>query len=202
MSVAFGGMFDFHQSFSSGADIRFGHDMVGDEIVTLDVRDEIARGHEPFGKIMSAVGELRDGQRLKLIAPFQPVPLFGILAADGFSHEVRETASGDWEVLFSRTRETKLTSASSRACSQSPRLSPPCDCESTKVVDLDTREMEPPQPLVTILEGISDLPPGAELRARTSRRPMHLYPALEERGFQGRTDEQPDGSFVTLIRRA
>ena len=139
MSGAFGGMFDFHQSFSGGAGIRFGHDMVGDEIVTLDVRDEIARGHEPFGKIMNAVGELRDGQRLKLIAPFQPVPLFGILAADGFSHEVRETASGDWEVLFSRTRETKLTSASSRACSQSPSLSPACGAKPTISVELDPR---------------------------------------------------------------
>jgi uncharacterized protein (DUF2249 family) len=193
---------DLHQSRRESDRVRYGHDMVGNEIVTLDVREEIARGREPFGRIMSAVGKLTSGQSLKLIAPFQPVPLFGVLAAEGFSHTTRETTSGDWEVLFSRTRETKLTSASSRACSQSPRLSPPCDCESTKVVDLDTRELEPPQPLVTILEGISDLPPGAELRARTSRRPMHLYPALEERGFQGHSEEQPDGSFVTLIRRA
>jgi uncharacterized protein (DUF2249 family) len=98
--------------------------MVADEIVTVDVREEIAQGHEPYGKIMRAVGSLKAGQSMKLLAPFEPVPLFGVLAASGFSHEVRETASGDWEVLFSRTRETKLTSASSRACSQSPSISP------------------------------------------------------------------------------
>jgi uncharacterized protein (DUF2249 family) len=131
------------------------------------------------------------------------VPLFGVLAARGFSHELRETASGDWEVLFSRTRETKLTSASSRACSQSPSISPACgETPETKVFECDTRGQEPPQPLVTILEALSDLADGAELHARTDRRPMHLYPALEQRGFQGLTEEQPDGSFVTLIRRA
>lgn len=194
--------FDFHQSGRRGRGLRYAHDMVADEIVTVDVRDELAQGHEPFGKIMKAVGNLTNGQSLKLIAPFQPVPLFSVLAAQGFSHSVREMTSGDWEVLFSRTRETKLTSASSRACSQSPSLSPARTSGSTQDVDLDTRGQEPPQPLVTILEALDGLPDGGELRARTNRRPMHLYPALEERGFQGRSEEQPDGSFITFIRRA
>ena len=40
-----------------------------------------------------------------------------------------------------------------------------------------------------------------ELRAQTDRRPLHLYPLLEQRGFTGETEEQSDGSFVTTIRR-
>lgn len=200
--TAFAAKFDFYQSdFSKGA-VGSGHDMTGNEIVTLDVRQEIAQGREPFGRIMSVVGQLRNEQTLKLIAPFQPVPLFHVLEAQGFSHQVRETSSGDWEVLFSRTRETKLTSASSRACSQSPNLSSARRGKSVQVIDVDTRGLEPPQPLVSILEALDDLPESGELRARTSRRPMHLLPALEERGFQGRCEEQSDGSFVTYIRRA
>lgn len=114
--------------------------MVADEIVTVDVRDDIAHGREPFGRIMRAVGDLKAGQAMMVVAPFEPVPLFGLLAASGFSHEVRETTSGDWEVLFSRTRETKLTSASSRACSQSPSTSPACGSKpSPKLGALDTR---------------------------------------------------------------
>lgn len=117
--------------------------MVVDEIVTVDVREEIALGREPFGRIMKAAESLKAGQRMKLLAPFQPVPLFGVLAANGFSHEVRETTSGDWEVLFSRTRETKLTSASSRACSQSPSISPACGSKpATTVAVSDTRGQE------------------------------------------------------------
>ena len=100
--------------------------MFGDKVVTLDVREDLAKGREPLGRIMHAVERLEDDESLLLIAPFQPAPLFSVMAAEGFSHRSRETASGDWEVLFSRTRETKLTSASSRACSQSPRLSPAC----------------------------------------------------------------------------
>jgi hypothetical protein len=68
-------------------------------------------------------------------------------------------------------------------------------------VEVDARGLEPPQPLVTILEAVEALPARAALLARTDRRPLHLYPQLEERGFTGTTEEQPDGSFVTLIAR-
>ena len=71
--------------------------------------------------------------------------------------------------------------------------------ESTVV--LDTRGLEPPEPLVRILEALSHLPEGAELRARTDRRPLHLYTHLEERGFAAETEEQEGGSFITTIRR-
>jgi uncharacterized protein (DUF2249 family) len=55
--------------------------------------------------------------------------------------------------------------------------------------------------MITILEAVAALPDGAELRARTDRRPMHLYAQLEERGFVGQTEEQNDGSHVTHIQR-
>jgi uncharacterized protein (DUF2249 family) len=70
-----------------------------------------------------------------------------------------------------------------------------------QVVEVDARGLEPPQPLVKILETLAALPAGAELRACTDRRPMHLYAQLEERGFAAATEEQSDGSFITHIRR-
>jgi uncharacterized protein (DUF2249 family) len=70
------------------------------------------------------------------------------------------------------------------------------------VLDVDARGLEPPQPLVVILEALASLPEGGEMRAHTDRRPLHLYAQLEERGFTGETEEQPDGRFVTTIRRA
>lgn len=71
---------------------------------------------------------------------------------------------------------------------------------STPVVELDARGLEPPQPMVRILEALATLPPGAQLRARTDRRPIHLFPLLEQRGFQADTTEAPDGGFVSTIR--
>jgi uncharacterized protein (DUF2249 family) len=73
---------------------------------------------------------------------------------------------------------------------------------STSNVFVDARGLEPPEPLVRILEAISSLPEEAELHARTDRRPMHLYAQLEQRGFTGVSEEQTDGSFITHIRRA
>lgn len=67
---------------------------------------------------------------------------------------------------------------------------------------VDARGLEPPQPLIVILENLERLPEGAELHACTDRRPMHLYALLEERGYTGETEEQHDGSFITTIRRA
>ena len=69
-------------------------------------------------------------------------------------------------------------------------------------VTLDVRGLEPPQPLVAILEALAGLPDGGAMRAQTDRRPLHLYPLLEQRGFTGQTEEQRDGSFITTIRRA
>lgn len=73
---------------------------------------------------------------------------------------------------------------------------------SAEPLEVDARGLEPPQPLVRILEAVATLPDGATLRARTDRRPMHLYALLAERGYRAETLEQSDGSFLTLIRRA
>ena len=72
--------------------------------------------------------------------------------------------------------------------------------EPTAWIEVDARGLEPPQPLVTILEALGQLPPGAAIRARTDRRPMHLYAMLESRGFIGQSEAQSDGSFITFIR--
>ena len=69
------------------------------------------------------------------------------------------------------------------------------------IVDVDARGLEPPQPMVRILEALSSLPTDAVLRARTDRRPLHLYPLLEDRGFTAETQAEADGSFATHIRR-
>ncbi len=166
------------------------------QIVTVDVRDDIRRGGDPFGQIMSAVAELRRGETLRVVAPFQPIPLIGVLGQKGFSHKASRLPEGDWEVLFERSGAPEREG-------QATPSKPHSSCLPTQsVIEVDARGLEPPQPLVVILEAVSDLAPGATLLARTDRRPMHLYPQLESRGFVGETEEQNDGSFVTVIRSA
>jgi len=70
------------------------------DLSTVDVRDILKAGGEPFSHIMQAVQALSPGQGLRLLATFKPVPLFGVMAQRGFGHEEREIEDGDWEVIF------------------------------------------------------------------------------------------------------
>ena len=167
----------------------------------LDVREDIRNGREPFARIMQTVAALKEDEQILLIAPFEPAPLFAVLAQRGFSHHSKPTASGDYEVLFARGAGGTNNPSPAPASSEPPQRSRARSCTGTPVMEVDARGLEPPQPLVKILEALATLPEGVRLRARTDRRPMHLYAQLEERGFVGESEEQADGSFVTHVRR-
>ena len=70
------------------------------------------------------------------------------------------------------------------------------------IIELDARDLEPPQPLLKTLEAVATLPPDTALRLHTRWRPALLYAELEKRGFVGESQEQSDGSFITHIRHA
>jgi len=64
-------------------------------VVELDVRDELEKGGEPFSRIMAAVAGLGDDAVLHLRAPFEPVPLFGVMEKRGFGHKAEQHATHD-----------------------------------------------------------------------------------------------------------
>jgi uncharacterized protein (DUF2249 family) len=167
-------------------------------LITLDVRADLRAGREPFSIIMEAVAALPVEQSLCILAPFEPVPLIELLGRQGFQHTARANAAGDWEVLFTRR-------SGGSPIEVLPPVRPPGGGDAAEppleIIDLDARGLEPPQPLVTVLEAVGRLPDQTELRAHTDRRPMHLYEQLKERGFTGESQEQSDGSFITHIRR-
>ena len=72
-------------------------------MVTVDARPIIAAGGEPFDTIMSAAGELAGDEELVVLAPFEPVPLEGVLSSQGFSYQAEDLGGGDWKVTFRRT---------------------------------------------------------------------------------------------------
>ena len=71
-------------------------------MATVDARPIIASGGEPFDVIMSSAADLSDGEDLVVLAPFEPVPLEGVLSAQGFSYQAEDLGGGDWRVTFSR----------------------------------------------------------------------------------------------------
>ena len=70
--------------------------------VLLDVRPDLARGEEPFSKIMSAARSIEPGGRLVVLAPFDPIPLYGVLAKMGYSNETEALGSEGFRVTFRR----------------------------------------------------------------------------------------------------
>src|SRR5205814_1385579 len=150
--------------------------LMENKTVTVDVREDIRSGREPFSKIMKAAAALQADERMLLLAPFEPVPLFRFMEKQGFAHTGQATAFGDWEVLFTRTPNTETcgsrlsepqhAGAETRVPSNSVPEIPPTRCGSAsrdpaQIVEVDARGLEPPQPMVKILEALSVLPPGA-----------------------------------------
>jgi uncharacterized protein (DUF2249 family) len=166
--------------------------MDGGAEVLLDVRDDIRSGREPFGRIMAAVRGLGPDQVLLLRVPFEPVPLYRVLGRQGFSHRTECRAPDDWWVRFSRAEPDDPAS---------PGASTTAPTGPAGVVRLDVRGLEPPLPMVQVLEALERLEAGQHLEVLHERRPLFLYPQLDERGFVHETDEPEPGLVRILIRR-
>jgi len=156
----------------------------------LDVREDIRQGREPFARIMAAVKTLEADQVFVLRAPFEPAPLYDVLGKRGFAHWTERRADDDWSVWFYRDA---LTAAPARVHRQA--------AAATSTRRLDVRGLEPPEPMVKILEALERLAPGELLEVLHERRPMLLYPQLDDRGFIHETDEIDRGVTRIRIRR-
>jgi uncharacterized protein (DUF2249 family) len=164
--------------------------------VEVDVRDDVRRGEEPFARIMAAVKALGPGEALVLRAPFEPVPLYDVLGRRGLAHWTQPRAPDDWCVWFHRAPAAAAGAAiAPEAPSPRPVAAEPAGAT------LDVRGLEPPLPMVRVLERLDTLPPGGVLTVLHERRPLFLYPQLDERGFQHETDEPEPGVVRIVIRR-
>lgn len=66
-------------------------------------------------------------------------------------------------------------------------------------IELDVRDLEPPEPLQQALAALTLLKPGEQLRMLHHREPFPLYAMLRERGFTFRTTQLADDSYEVLI---
>jgi uncharacterized protein (DUF2249 family) len=159
--------------------------------VRLDLRADIARGEEPFARIMAAVKALGPADALVLRVPFEPVPLYDVLGRRGLAHWTERAAADDWSVWF-WPEEGAGVRKEARAAAPAP----------AGALTLDVRGLEPPQPMVLVLERLDTLAPGETLEVHHDRRPLFLYPQLKARGFAHETDEPAPGLVRIRIRHA
>ncbi len=163
------------------------------EFIDVDVRPILRAGDEPFSAIMAALGRLEPGQGLRLYATFKPIPLFGVMANKGFAHQAAELDNGEWEVLFTPVADPP-------AAAEPVREAPAGDWPEP-VVYLDSRDLDPPEPMVRILAATEKLSPGQTLSALLSREPVFLFRELTKRGHQWRGGFTPDKDTYQLTIR-
>lgn len=166
------------------------------EPITLDVREELHRGGEPLPRILQTVAGLAPDQALRLLVTFEPLPLYAVLGRKGFGHQAQRRGEGDWEVLFAREP---------KPAPQAPVPSARAECATAHWpaprTFLDNRGLEPPEPMIRILDALEHLAPGEVLEALNERDPVFLYPELKARGAAIRTEARAEGVRL-LIRRA
>ena len=63
------------------------------------------------------------------------------------------------------------------------------------VIELDNRGLDAPEPLLRILDALSEMVEGDRLIALIDREPMLLYPLLEQRGYLWTIVEEPEGWY-------
>ena len=164
---------------------------------TLDVRPILKAGGEPFGEIMQAVASLERQQGLRLLASFNPVPLFAVMEQKGYCHEAQPLDGGDWEVVFTPAEQADAGSV--------PHQAVAVETESdgwAAAHILDTRGLMPPEPMMLTLEHLERLAAGLVLEIRTDREPVLLYRELDARGHGYCATPLPAGEFRVLIRHA
>lgn len=169
------------------------------EPLTVDVREELRRGGEPFPRIMQAVKSLAPGQALRVLATFEPLPLYAVLGRQGFGHSATRHDEGDWEVLFEQ-QTTRAGGSSGKRLPSAPTATSISDWPKPST-HLDNRGLLPPEPMVRILDALEHLGPGDVLEALNEREPVFLYPELQARGAAIHT-EKTGKSVRVLIRRA
>jgi uncharacterized protein (DUF2249 family) len=165
------------------------------DYIDVDVRPILRAGGEPFSVIMAALERLEPGQGLRLYATFKPVPLFAVMSDRGFAYSAQALAGGEWEILFSPARTKPEQADVGEANADFEGWPEPA-------IQLDSRDLSPPEPMVRILAAAEQLGPGETLSALLRREPVFLFPQLEKRGFHWLGGFTPDGVTYELTVRA
>ena len=167
-------------------------DFLNQKVVDIDVRAEVDSGSDPFKTIMIAVGSLKEGEVLHLINGFEPVPLYTVMKMKGYDYST-ENKSGVWHMYFYKESSPKA---------EAPAVQQGDACAvGGKTVEVDVRGLEPPEPMVKILETLPQIGKGDLLLVHHHREPMMLYDKLEHLGYEASAEKIQEGYFKVRITK-
>jgi uncharacterized protein (DUF2249 family) len=157
------------------------------------------------GQILQRWADLPVGGYFVLVNDHDPVPLYHQFAAEfpgAFTWDYEVSGPDVFEVRIGKVRAVDAAVFSRQSVKATCGERAQTAASTGTVADVDARGMEPPEPLIRILLALESLPAGQQLRALTDREPCHLFREAAQRGFRHQSNEQPDGSWVTLLQRA
>src|SRR5690554_436452 len=161
------------------------------KIVKLDVRPILNSGKDPLKDIMQKVKQLRDDEVLLIINSFEPIPLYSVLGKKGFSHFTKKEEQ-TFFVYFYKNKEEDKSEYSQAVIDEN-------DFEN--IIELDVSQLQPPEPMMKILETLNQVDEKTCLLIYHHREPNLLYPKLEERGYQAFCNKLGEDHYKILITK-
>ncbi|RZA00528.1 MAG: DUF2249 domain-containing protein [Sphingobacteriaceae bacterium] len=153
----------------------------------LDVRSILAQDKDPLKEILASVKKLNDGQGLKLINTFEPLPLIHLLEGKGFSYRVEHTHPNMVVTYFSRSGnvpEETVTDSLTEPTIDDEQFNQKLESfDDDSVKYIDVRNLEMPKPMLAILEQTPNLNSRSALFVYHKKIPVYLLPELEKQGL-------------------
>jgi uncharacterized protein (DUF2249 family) len=167
------------------------------QIVDFDVRPIIDAGDDPLSSIVERVRKIPKGGALKIINSFEPTPLISLLKKQGFESFVDEIDSNRVETYFYKAGDASVAIDEPENNDEGwDQLLQKFD---GKMQTVDVRHLQMPQPMMTILAAIENLPDDWALFVYHKRIPVFLLPELRERKFDYRIKEEAPNEVRLLI---
>tara|TARA_R110000868_G_scaffold144150_1_gene362910 strand:- start:32338 stop:33147 length:810 start_codon:yes stop_codon:yes gene_type:complete len=168
------------------------------QIIDFDVRELLASGNDPLTLILDKVKSVQDGEALKVINTFEPVPLMRMLEKQGFD-VYADVISNDLVETYFYKKSDKTTVEVKQKDGADNGWDSIMQRFIDKLVTVDVRELEMPQPMLTILDELDKLPADVALYVYHKRIPVFLLPELSDRKFDYRIKEMSEGEVRLLI---
>lgn len=148
----------------------------------LDVRPLLEAGEDPLLQVLHLSMTVPPDGFMLLDAPFNPTPLRGVLAGQGFSSWGRCMAGGHWRIAFRRDGlGTNGDQQRGKDCPGPP--GEPRVWQEGAEIHMDVRGLPPPLPMLSILRLCKTSGKNAEIIVHHERDPIYLIPELAELGW-------------------
>lgn len=168
-----------------------------EQITDFDVRPLINEGKDPLTLIVDKVKSVPKGGVLKIINSFEPTPLISLLKKQGFESFVDTIDEQEVDTYFYKTSDAAVEI--NKEENNSEGWDELIKKFTDKMETVDVRQLEMPQPMMTILECIEKLPDNTALFVYHKRIPVFLLPELRERKFDYRIKEEAPNEVRLLI---